>query len=115
MPDHAQRGDKKCEVQTARIPHEKIPPAPPLSPDAALKTFKLQPGLRIELVTAEPTVQVPIAAQFDADGRLWVVEMRAFMPNADGTGEDKPLGRISILEDTDGDGRIDKSAAFLDR
>ena len=111
---HAQRGDKKGEAQVARVPREKIPPSPPLSPDAALKSFKVQPGFRVELFAAEPMVEVPVVAQFDADGRLWVVEMRAFMPNADGTGEDKPIGRVSILEDSDGDGRADKSAVFLD-
>ncbi len=110
----AQRGDKKGEVQVVRVPKEKIPPAPPLSPEAELKTFKVQPGFRVELFAAEPTVQVPVAAQFDPEGRLWVVEMRAFMPNADGHGEDKPAGRVSILEDTNGDGRADISTVFLD-
>lgn len=113
-PAQAQRGDKKGEVQSLRVPREKIPPSPPLSPEAALKSFKLQPGFRIELFASEPMVQVPVAAQFDAEGRLWVVEMRAFMPNADGAGEDKPIGRVSVLEDTDGDGRADKSTVFVD-
>ena len=114
LPAHAQRGDKKGEVQLVRVPKEKIPPAPPLSPDAALKTFKLQPGFRIELFASEPSLQVPVAAQFDPEGRLWVVEMRAFMPDADGAGEENPIGRISILEDADGDGRADKSTVFVD-
>src|SRR5437773_5957292 len=45
----------------------KIPPAPPLSPEQALKTFQLQPGFRIELIAAEPLVQAPVAIQFDAN------------------------------------------------
>ena len=36
---HAQQGDKKGEAQAPRIPKEKIPPAPPLAPDEALKQF----------------------------------------------------------------------------
>ncbi len=40
----AQQGDKKGEVQAARIPKEKIPPSPPLKPDEALKQFTIQPG-----------------------------------------------------------------------
>ncbi len=111
---HAQRGDKKDEVQAVRVPKQKIPPSPPLSPEAALKAFKVQPGFRVELFASEPMVEVPVAGQFDADGRLWIVEMRAFMPNADGAGEAKPIGRVSILEDTDGDGRADKRTIFVD-
>ena len=36
-----------------------VPPAPALDPVAALKTFRLAPGYRIELVAAEPMVQQP--------------------------------------------------------
>ena len=39
--------------------------------------------------------------------------MRGFMPNVDGVGENEPVGTISILEDTDNDGKIDKSHVFL--
>ena len=52
-------------------------------------------------VAAEPLVQDPVAIDFDADGRMYVAEMRGFMPNLQGTGEDKPVGRIVVLEDTD--------------
>ncbi|HXJ73130.1 MAG TPA: hypothetical protein VNM37_09755, partial [Candidatus Dormibacteraeota bacterium] len=110
----AQQGDKKGEVQTLRVPREKIPPAPPLSPEAAQRQFRTQPGFRIELVASEPMVENPTVLQFDPEGRLWVLEMRGFMPNADGIGETNPVGRISILEDTDGDGRMDRSRVFLD-
>jgi glucose/arabinose dehydrogenase/mono/diheme cytochrome c family protein len=111
----AQSGDKPGEQQIARVPREKIPPAPPLSPEQALRSFKLQPGFRIELVAAEPMVENPVVAQFDADGRLWVVEMTGFMPTPEAAGEDEPSGRISILDDTDGDGRMDAKSVFLDR
>jgi mono/diheme cytochrome c family protein/glucose/arabinose dehydrogenase len=59
-------------------------------------------------------VEVPTVIQFDPDGRLWVVEMRGYMPNLDGIGETNAIGRISILEDTDGDGRMDQKTVFLD-
>jgi glucose/arabinose dehydrogenase/mono/diheme cytochrome c family protein len=111
---HAQQGDGKEEVQAPRIPKEKIPPAPPLAPDDALKQFKLPPGFRIDLAASEPMVEVPVVIQFDPDGRLWVVEMRSYMPNADGLGETNATGRISILEDTDGDGRMDRKKVFLE-
>src|SRR5436189_830936 len=98
FPMFAQRGDKKGEVQELRVPKEKIPPSPPLSPADALKTFRLPAGFRIELVASEPVVEVPVAMQFDGDGRIWVLEMRGFMPNADAVGEKEPVGRVSVLE-----------------
>lgn len=94
---------------------KEIPPAPVRTPEEELKTFKLPPGFRAELVAADPLVQDPIALAFDPDGRIYVVELRGYMPNADGKGEMEPLGRVSVLEDTDGDGKIDKSTAFLDK
>ena len=50
----------------------------------------------------------------DPDGRLWVVEMRGFMPTFEGMGEDAPVGQVVVLEDTDDDGRADKRTVFLD-
>ncbi len=89
-------------------------PSPAKSTDEALKAFQVEKGLKIELVAAEPMVQEPVVIVFDEDGRLWVVEMRGFMPNIDGEGENEPVGRISILEDADGDGQMDKSTVYLD-
>jgi mono/diheme cytochrome c family protein len=40
--------------------------------------------------------------------------MSGFMPNADGIGEDKPVGKVVILEDSKGDGKMDKRTVFLD-
>ena len=114
LPAQAQQGDKQGEQQVLRVPREKIPPAPPLSPTKAMKSFKTAPGFRIELVASEPLIECPIALAFDPDGRLWILEMRGFMPNADSRGELEPLGRVSILEDTDHDGRMDKRTVFLD-
>lgn len=91
-----------------------VPPAPVLSPEAEHATFRLPPGFRAELVAAEPLVVDPVAIDWDDQGRLYVVEMRGFMPDVDGTGEDAPTGRVIVLEDTDGDGRMDEQTVFLD-
>ena len=90
-------------------------PSPAKSPEEELATFQVEPGFKVQLVAAEPMVQEPVALSFDADGRLWVVEMRGFMPDIDGKGEALPSGRISILEDTNGDGTMDKSTIYLDK
>ncbi len=110
----AQNGDKRGDVQTSRVPADKIPPSPPLSPTEALKKFKIAPGFKIQTAAHEPDVEVPIALQFDPDGRMWVLEMRGFMPTPEGVGEDKPVGRVSILEDADGDGVYEKSKVFIE-
>jgi mono/diheme cytochrome c family protein len=51
---------------------------------------------------------------FDDQGRLYVCEMRGYMHDLAGSTEKEPTGRVSLLEDTDGDGRMDKATAFLD-
>lgn len=83
-----------------------------LSP-TELKSFRLPPGMKIERVAAAPLVQYPLFACLDDAGRLYVAE---------GTGTNLPgtelvkrnLGKITRLEDTDGDGTFDKSMTFAD-
>jgi mono/diheme cytochrome c family protein/glucose/arabinose dehydrogenase len=110
----AQVGDKAGEPQVPIVPAHLIPPSPPLSAEEALRSFKVAPGYRIELVAEAPLVRHPTVLQFAPDGRLWVVEMTGYMENFDGTTEDQPKGSVVVLEDTDGDGRMDKRTVFLD-
>src|SRR5690242_227892 len=49
--------------------------APVLSAEGEQKTIVVPPGYKIELVAKEPLVTDPIVIEFDADGRLWVLEM----------------------------------------
>ena len=85
----------------------------PLSPQEARTEFHLAPGLKMELVAAEPDVQSPVAMAFDEDGRLWVVEMLDY-PNGPAKGT-PPEGRIRILEDRDGSGRYKATRVFADK
>lgn len=85
----------------------------PLSPEAAQQQFRIDPGLRIELVACEPQIESPVAMAFDEQGRLWVVEMRDY-PNGPAPGQ-PPQGRIKVLEDRDGDGRYEQSRVFADQ
>ncbi|MCY2959391.1 MAG: DUF1080 domain-containing protein [Planctomycetota bacterium] len=109
-----QKGDVAGEPQPP-LPPEFVPgPARALTPEEELATFQVAPGLRVELVAAEPLVEAPVQAVYDGDGRLWVVEMRGYMRDVDGKDESAPLGRISVLHDDDGDGRMDRAVRFLD-
>ncbi len=109
----AQNGDKAGEVQQSVPAHLTVPPAPILTAEQEMKTFKIVPGFHVELVASDPLVHNPVAMAFGPDGRIWVVEMSGFMPNPDGVGEDAKVGSIVVLEDTDGDGRMDKRTVFL--
>ncbi len=111
----AQNGDKRGEEQKPVPSHIQVPPAPVLTPAQELATFKLAPGFHAELVAADPLIGDPIALQFGPDGRAWVLEMRGYMNDAEGKGEDQPLCAIAVLEDTDGDGRYDKRTVFADK
>ncbi|MCI0423223.1 MAG: c-type cytochrome, partial [Acidobacteria bacterium] len=104
-----------------------------LSPEESLRRFKLSAGLEIEVVASEPVIRQPLNLHFDERGRLWVVQylqypfpaglkvvkydryLRAIFdkvpppPPHHYQGADK----ITILEDTDGDGRFDSHKDFL--
>ncbi len=94
---------------------QRVPEAsPPLTPAAAMKTFNLPPGYRLELVVSEPMIQDPVFVDWDPDGRLWVVEMPGYMIDIQASRELEPLGRIVVLEDTNADGKMDKRTVFAD-
>jgi hypothetical protein len=71
-----------------------LQPLPAVTPDEALKTFETVGGFRMELVAAEPLLQSPVAAAFDADGNLYVAEMRDY-PYKPKPGN-KPLGTVRL-------------------
>ncbi len=80
-----------------------------LTPEEALKSFRFERGLRIELVAAEPTVVAPVAMAFDERGRMFVAENRGYPTNAG-----PAQGVIALLEDADGNGSFEKRTVFAD-
>jgi putative membrane-bound dehydrogenase-like protein len=84
----------------------------PLSPQQSWMMLRSKPDLRVDLVAGEPLVSSPVAIAFGPDGRLWVAEMYDYPEGL--KGDYKPAGRVRVLEDTDGDGLMDKATVFLD-
>jgi putative membrane-bound dehydrogenase-like protein len=88
-----------------------LPRFPAHEPSEALKTFKIKPGFHLEIPASEPNIASPVAVCFDENNRMFVVEMIDYSERR----EEMPhLGRIRMLEDTDGDGVYDKSTVFAD-
>jgi putative membrane-bound dehydrogenase-like protein len=104
------------------------------APEEAVRRMTLPEGFAAQLVAAEPLVRQPVAMNFDDRGRLWVIQYLQY-PNPAGltrvsvdrysrteydrVPEPPPHGprgadRVTILEDTDGDGRADQAKDFLD-
>jgi putative membrane-bound dehydrogenase-like protein len=94
-----------------RIPHaQDRPPGPPLSPAEAIAKMTVPEGFSVELIAAEPDVVNPVAMTIDERGRYWIAESLEYPRRQPGAGKD----RIRILEDTDGDGQVDRTSVFLE-
>jgi len=85
----------------------------PLDPAESVKHMALPKGLEARLFAAEPQVFKPIALNWDHKGRLWIAETVDYPNNLQRRGEGHD--RITICEDTDGDGQGDKFTVFADR
>ncbi|MDF1755510.1 MAG: discoidin domain-containing protein [Verrucomicrobiales bacterium] len=106
LSDQAPGNEVKVFEPTGTIPY--------LSVEESLKTFQLPEGYHLEPVLTEPAISEPVAIAFDGNGRMYVVEMRTYMQDADAKGENEPISRVSLHEDTDGDGVMDKHSVFAD-
>ena len=103
------------------------------SPREALKQMRVADGFEVKLVASEPDIRQPVTMSFDERGRIWVVQYLQY-PNPAGlkavsvdqylrtkydrVPEPPPRGprgadKITICEDTDGDGVPDKFKDFV--
>lgn len=142
LPVEAERAQRPASAgsvairlaQAGGVAEKLGPSAPPLPPEESAKRFTVVDGLEMELVLSEPEIAQPLQISFDERGRLWLVEYRQYPAPAGLTlvshdqfwravydkvppppprhfpGKD----RISIHEDTDGDGRYDRHSVFVE-
>lgn len=113
----------------------------PLPPAQSQKQFQVAPGFRVELVAAEPLLADPVAIDFDARSRIFVCEIHGYNlegyldvlelnnsgvldkavrriaanPEAIKKAAQQQYGTVKLLEDTDGDGRMDRATVWADR
>ncbi|MGE0610523.1 MAG: PVC-type heme-binding CxxCH protein [Pirellulales bacterium] len=76
--------------------------------------WTLPDDFEIDLIASSPLVERPITADFDEQGRLYVTDSSGSNDKVAQQLIDKPH-RVLCLEDTDGDGRFDKSTVFADK
>jgi putative membrane-bound dehydrogenase-like protein len=105
-----------------------------LPPEEALSALHAPNDLELELVVSEPEVRQPLFMNFDERGRLWVMQYIQYpepagltliskdqwwravydkVPEPPPHGE-KGLDKITIHEDTNGDGKYDTHKTFVD-
>ncbi len=86
------------------------PPGPPVTAEEAVARMTVPEGFHVEIVAAEPDIMNPVAMAIDEQGRFWITESFEYPRREPGPGRD----RIKVLEDTDGDGAVDKVTVFAE-
>jgi putative membrane-bound dehydrogenase-like protein len=90
----------------------RYPEGGPTAPEKAAEKIVVPPDFNINLVAAEPLIDKPISMDWDAKGRLWIAETPEYPYRQDRS--IPAYDRISILEDSKGQGRMDKKTVFYE-
>lgn len=109
--DSAEKGSAEDSRFSGKKFSEHIRSTEARTPEGERAGFLLPDGFEIELYASEPDIGKPINLTFDAKGRMWVTQSFEYpFPALPGNGSD----RITVLEDTDYDGKADKFTHFSD-
>ena len=85
-------------------------PAAPLPEVVPLNLFKVPEGFEVTLWAKTPMVRNPTNMDIDAQGRIWITEGVNYRKHE---GRDTLGDRITVLTDTNGDGRADATHTFV--
>nr|WP_295924434.1 PVC-type heme-binding CxxCH protein [uncultured Dyadobacter sp.] len=97
-----------CCLLVAMSGNPKTDSSREVPPEQALATFQLAEGFQIEMIASEPLIADPVAMEIDEYGRMFVVEMHGYPLDKSGS------GKIKLLTDADGDGKMDDSKVFAE-
>jgi putative membrane-bound dehydrogenase-like protein len=85
-------------------------PKPPAATLVPVELFAAPAGLEVTVWATSPQLSNPTNIDVDRDGRIWVCEGVNYRGKF---GRRKEGDRIMVLEDSDGDGKADKSHVFV--
>ena len=84
----------------------------PISPQNTVDRLTVPEGFEVSVFASEPDIRNPIALSWDEKGRLWVLESTNYPHENIGT--ERGTDRITICEDTNGDGKADTFTRFAE-
>ncbi len=110
------QNSQQASHQVDTVPAFTVNPSPAqLTPEQSLRSFRVPKGYHMELVASDPMIREPVAIAWDGNAKMYVAEMDTYMQDVDGTNEHAPISRVMLLEDTNNDGKMDKSSVFIDK
>ena len=108
-------GPQENDPANATADYGPKPPIKILTPEEEAKKIWLPPGFKLEPVLTDPAIEESAQIAFDGNGRMFVLELRSYMQDADAAGELDPISRISMHEDKDNDGKYETHKVFVDK
>lgn len=105
---------KMLAIAPNNPPKADINSSPVVPAAESIGKMKLEPGMAIKLIAAEPLISTPVAITFDRLNRIWAIEMEDYMPDTSGRGENEPLGKVVVLSDKNKDGIMDERKVVID-
>lgn len=106
------RQDPAVVSEVRALSESRTPAKDPHFREQPVPTFDTHPDLEVTLWAENPQLFKPIQMNWDPQGRLWVASSRVYPQIRPGQ---EAEDAVVVLEDTDGDGRAEKSTVFADK